>query len=666
MEDKNKINKINSKKDNEILLRPHALLNILEDLEEEKKKLKESEEKYRTLFNSSEDSLFILDMDGKILNTNPSAVKIYGYTLNELIGKNAKELVSPKYFHIFETFKGKLNQGERAHHECVDIKKDGKLMDVDVKANLIDYLGKKAIFTVIRDITEKKKAEQEIINEKNKAQKYLDIAGVMLLVINNNGIVTLINKKGAEILGYKREEIIGKNWFDNFIPKKIRKQMKEVSKKILRGEIKSLEYYENPILTKNKKEKLISWHNVNLKNKKGEIIGHLSSGEDITEKKKAEEELKKSEIYLNMMSDSVIVIDEKSRIISVNNEFTNLWGYSPNEVLGNPVVETCFPKSEFPKYEKEMRTTLKTGKIASFETLALTKDKKKIPVFIKGSTIKDKKGKFIGFIGVFRDISQQKKIERRRKEVLKLKEVGELKSRFLTITSHELKTPLTPAKIQTQMLLQGELGELNEKQKKSFEIVLRNINRLDELISDILEISRLQEKGFKLNFEKTQMTEVIKSILKDRIPVAKDKGLALSYKTEKLPLITADKKRIEEVLINLIDNAIKFTEKGRIDIEAKRQNNNILIKVIDTGIGMTKEDLVGLFKPFFQIEPTYTRRHGGTGLGLSISRAIIEQHGGEISAKSTVGQGSTFYFTLPVKKEITKSKTINKKLDKIK
>ncbi|MBT3642584.1 HAMP domain-containing histidine kinase [archaeon] len=248
------------------------------------------------------------------------------------------------------------------------------------------------------------------------------------------------------------------------------------------------------------------------------------------------------------------------------------------------------------------------------------------------------------------------------KSYLELQELEKLKSKFLTITSHELKTPLTPSKIQTQMLLNGDLGELNEKQKKSFEIILRNINRLDELIGDILEISQLEAEGFKLKIEKVQLKNVIGLVVKNMLPVAEDKKLVLSYEFSQTPLIEIDKKRIMEVVTNLIDNAIKFTTRGKIVVRTQIKGKEILASVSDTGPGIAPEHLGKLFIPFSQLEETFTREHGGSGLGLAICKGIVEQHGGKIWIESALGKGATFYFTLPMSQKSKKLKDVKKKV----
>ncbi|MBT5740356.1 sensor histidine kinase [Candidatus Woesearchaeota archaeon] len=246
----------------------------------------------------------------------------------------------------------------------------------------------------------------------------------------------------------------------------------------------------------------------------------------------------------------------------------------------------------------------------------------------------------------------------------KLKELDIMKSTFLTVTSHELKTPLTPAKIQTQMLLEGDLGKLNTKQKSSFNIILRNINRLNVLIEDILEISRLEAEGFKLQFSKVQLANLIKATTQNMTPVAEKKGITISYKKSTLPQIEADEKRIAGVITNLIENAIKFTDKGRISIEANKKGNKILVEVKDTGKGIAKEHIDQIFEAFFQIEKTFTREHNGTGLGLAISKSIVNAHKGKIWVRSVLGKGSTFYFTLPLTQrqrelKISKRKRLN-------
>jgi len=232
-----------------------------------------------------------------------------------------------------------------------------------------------------------------------------------------------------------------------------------------------------------------------------------------------------------------------------------------------------------------------------------------------------------------------------------LKELDILKTQFLTTTSHELKTPITPIIIQSQMLLEGSLGHLTKKQKKSADIILRNMEHLNKLISDILDISKIQSARLKLVSSKAQIGVCIKETIENMKPAANQKKIIFITKIAALPKITFDKGRIEQVLTNLINNAIKFTpEKGKIMIESAKQGDSIIVKVKDIGMGIKKENLNKIFKPFAQVAPSYAINQKGTGLGLAICKGIIGKHGGKIWAESTFGKGSTFSFTLPIKR----------------
>lgn len=246
--------------------------------------------------------------------------------------------------------------------------------------------------------------------------------------------------------------------------------------------------------------------------------------------------------------------------------------------------------------------------------------------------------------------NSRQKIKKQLTELKELKELDTLKTRFLAMTSHELRSPITPMKAQLQLLLKNYFGELSKTQKKSLHTVLRNAEHLDKLIADILDISRIQAKIMKIDKRNMNLKECIELALQNMQTSANEKKIIITTKIAKLPELRADKDRLVQVLNNLIDNAIKFTpEKGKITIDAEKQKQDILIKIRDTGIGVSGENLGKLFQPFFQADSNYNRKYKGTGLGLTICKRIIEQHGGKIWVESQLGKGSTFYFTLPIK-----------------
>jgi len=231
-----------------------------------------------------------------------------------------------------------------------------------------------------------------------------------------------------------------------------------------------------------------------------------------------------------------------------------------------------------------------------------------------------------------------------------LKELDQAKSNFLNVVSHELKTPLTAIYAHLD-LLDDLKSNLTEKELKSLDTIKRNSHQLKMLIENILEISRIEAGKFELNFEKLDLNDAVLEVIKNLKILADKKNIKLAANSGKLPKIIADGVRVREILTNLISNAIKFTEKGSVEVETKKIGNFALINVVDTGMGIKEDKLNNLFQKFYQVDPPTARKYGGTGLGLSIAKQLVELHGGRINVSSKIGKGSTFSFTLPIKKQ---------------
>ncbi len=230
------------------------------------------------------------------------------------------------------------------------------------------------------------------------------------------------------------------------------------------------------------------------------------------------------------------------------------------------------------------------------------------------------------------------------------KEIDSAKTEFLSITSHELRSPMTPMKAQLQMLEEGYFGKLNAKQKESLGIVIRNADRLDNIIVDFLEISRIEAARLKFNFKDTDIVQAVQDTVKFMEAFAKEKNIDLITNIDKLPIIEVDSDRVSQVLRNLINNAIKFSkDKSKIEINADLTNQYILFSIRDYGCGLSSDNQIRVFEPFYQVENANRRRHGGTGLGLAICRGIVESQNGKIWVESKPGKGCKFYFTIPLK-----------------
>ena len=235
------------------------------------------------------------------------------------------------------------------------------------------------------------------------------------------------------------------------------------------------------------------------------------------------------------------------------------------------------------------------------------------------------------------------------KKTASLEEVDRLKSQFLSMTSHELRTPITPIMMQIQMLLQERFGKLSDEQKKSMEMIFRETKRLDRLISDILDLSRLQMSGVRLDFRPNDLNQVMEHAVDSMKYGAQDKGVTLTLSGKRIPSFVFDRDRIMQVITDLISNAVKFTvEGGKVELDVTKNVDEVVVTVRDSGIGIEKSDIGRLFKPFCRIESSKTMNCGGVGLGLSICKGIVEQHSGRIWAESGgPGKGSAFMFALP-------------------
>ncbi len=231
----------------------------------------------------------------------------------------------------------------------------------------------------------------------------------------------------------------------------------------------------------------------------------------------------------------------------------------------------------------------------------------------------------------------------------RLREVDKLKSQFLANMSHELRTPLNSIIGFSRVILKGIDGPINDQQQRDLEAIHGSGQHLLGLINDILDISKIEAGKMELNFADVDLAEVVEGVMSTAIALVKDKPVDLQqFVPDELPSITADERRVRQVLLNLVSNAAKFTEEGYVRVEAERQDSKVLVSVSDTGSGIPQDKLEEMFEPFTQVDSSSTREHEGTGLGLTITRSFVDLHGGEVWAESEVGVGSTFYFTLPI------------------
>ena len=354
------------------------------------------------------------------------------------------------------------------------------------------------------------------------------------------------------------------------------------------------------------------------------------------------------------ITDRISILNKEHKITRVNRSFSNAFGMEPKEILGKTCYEMMH-ETKKPLVNCPHVKTLKTNKPQRIEYF----DKKHNSYFeVSTSPVFNKKGKVLASVHISKDITQSKKAER---ELKKAKEAAETanqtKSEFLANMSHELRTPLNSVIGFSEVLEDETFGGLNEKQKDYLGDILGSAKHLLSLINDILDLSKIEAGKMELFLSTFSLRELLENsfiLIKER---AMKHNIELSTDIEdNVELITADQRKVKQVIFNLLSNAIKFTsEGGQIGIRAKKTNGYFTVNVWDTGIGIPEKYQAHIFDDFTQLENPYTKTQQGTGLGLPLSRKFIQLHGGELQVEPS-DKGSTFILTLPINQ---KNKGIN-------
>jgi PAS domain S-box-containing protein len=395
-----------------------GFVSISRDITERKKAedaLKESEEKYRAIINAMNDTAWVIDFDGKFLDVNEAAVNVMGYSREELLSMGPTDIdnaLTPEQ--IINLVKG-MKSDKVQNFETAHTTKDGKTFPVEISSSLVTYHGKPAILSIARDITDRKKQEQMLRKAREKFETYFDLANVILVAIDAKGNVIQINKKGCEVLGYKKKEIVGKNWFNNFLPEKLGKKTKAYFRKLLSEQIEPVEYYENTVLTKDGKERLIAWHNILLRDKRGNIKGTLSSGEDITERKEVEDALSRERKMLETVTSNVnaalVVISKDYRILWANKVIKGFLG----EIEGKPCYSVLTRQNNICP-NCGMKEIVETGRDMVIHEHEVDSLIGKLWLEITTTAIRDEKGELTAVSEMSVDITERKKTENALKE----------------------------------------------------------------------------------------------------------------------------------------------------------------------------------------------------------------------------------------------------------
>ncbi len=350
-------------------------------------------------------------------------------------------------------------------------------------------------------------------------------------------------------------------------------------------------------------------------------------------------------------------IDTNGIILDCNQSYADHLGYSKAELIGSSIFDTTAPES-IDQMRESFETWKRQGRVDDREVWFKRKDKTTFPVLISASNLYDENGKLIGSNTVIRDMLEiykaRKKIQESeakiREQLEELKKLSMVKDGFLAMITHELRAPFIPIINYADLLLSQKFGTLNETQIQKLEIIKSSTESLSRMLSDLLDAQKLELGQLTLKKDSHDISEIINSTIMKLKPNAESRNITITAELKKNITCLCDKTRIEEVLINLISNAIDFCppEKGKIHIKLSSENNCAKIIVKDNGIGIEKNKLDRLFVKFYQLDVSETMKRSGSGLGLSICKGIIENHNGKIWAESEGrNKGTVFHILLP-------------------
>jgi len=632
---------------------------------------------FRRFFDSIADIALMVDVTGNIVDANQRAFTCLGYDSEGLFGLSAARIgVGIDFTGGDDTLKG-LAGGEVLTLEGTYRREDGSVFPVEENSRLFEINGRDLVLVCARDISRRRRAEagleekvaertaqlrQEILERKlaeeslrHSEQKYRELvenANSIILKMDGRGRVTFFNEFAQKFFGYEERELLGRSVVGTIVP--------EVDTEgrtpgdMIRDLAKHPEKYarnENENMRRNGERVWIAWTNKPLFDSLGRLVGVLCIGNDITELKRTEGQLQVFRRIADNAGQGLAMADLTGQITYVNARLARMVGQIECDSDSSRNLIDFVPYDYRERLRVEIKPALFERGDWTGELPLLNRIGGEIPALVNLFLIRDDTGNPLHIAGIITDLTQQKETER---EILRAKESAEsadrIKSAFLASMSHELRTPLNSIIGFTGILLQGLAGELNAEQKKQMGMVQSSARHLLQLINDVLDISKIEAGQLNLSIERFNLLKSFEGIIQTIRLSAEKKGLKLLLDFDPdARFVVSDRRRVEQVLINLVNNAIKFTDYGEVLVKSTVEGGHVVTSVIDTGIGISSENMRTLFVAFSQIDGGLARRYEGTGLGLSICKGLLAMLGGDIWAESAgEGKGSTFTFTLPV------------------
>ncbi len=619
-----------------------------------------------SLVESSPLAIVTLDMQQNIQECNKAFETIFGYSADEAIGKNLDDLIVPegKRSEALKLTQASFHE-ENIHRELVRRRKDGSFIEVEVHARPI-FMDKVQVGIVAQyiDISERKRAEEKI---QMLGHALMSISECVSITDVNDRII-FVNEAFLKTYGYTEKEVLGKNVSSFRSPKSDPDLVKQILPATLAGG------WHGELMNRRKDgtDFPIYLSTSAVHDDHGGIVAMIGIASDITERKEAERILQDSETRFRSVwedsSDGMRLTNEKGIVVNVNRAFCEMMNVTPEEIVGKPISAAYTPSAHDNMMKKVTQRFSAEEIEAHMERSLVLHNGKTITVEVSNSMIARENGQQV-LLSIFRDVTERRRAEQKIKEQIKIieeqnielakahekaLEATKAKSSFLASMSHELRTPLNAIIGYGEMLIE----ELNEQGETRYRGDLEKIHlagkNLLNLINEVLDLSKIEAGRMELYIEQFDMTALINEVAATIEPLTKknENAFVLNIVND-LPAVHLDLTKVRQILFNLISNASKFTQKGTITLTAgvERSSNDseakIVLKVSDTGIGITEEQKAKLFKEFSQADSSTTRQYGGTGLGLAITKHFCEMMHGSIEVESAPQKGTTFTVVLP-------------------
>ena len=598
------------------------------------------------------DAIVAMTPEGIIHSWNRGAQLLHGYDASEVIGHDISMLVPrEEWGRLWSTIETLRRSENIPPFEGLALRKDGTQFPIDISLTPISGQDGRvtSIAAIVRDITPRKREEET----RNLLASIVESSDDAIFAVSLEGNILSWNKSAERLYGYTAAEAVGQ-------PVAIlsgaehKREPAENLERIKAGE--TISHFETVRTRKDGTHVDVSLTVTPILNGGGEVLGSAAVVRDMTQHKRAEEALRQSEekyrLLVDNIPDIVWTADDQGRLTFLSDNVEAICGYSPEEVCGSALwIEKIHPQ-DLAAVRAAYHALLETGAKFNTEYRLRRKDGTWIWLHSRAVSHFERDGARVT-VGIASDITARKHAD---EQLRKAKEVAEIanraKSEFLSNMSHELRTPLNGILGFSALLL--DTG-VNEEQREYLGFVESSARSLLQIINDVLDFSNIEARKLAISRRPFDIETAIQSVTRSLQQRAAEKSLSLDWHIDAgVPrIVEGDPARIRQVLVNLLDNALKFTKAGSVALEVRYSappsgRPEVCFSVTDTGIGIPEDKLDSVFGAFVQVDMSQTRRFGGTGLGLAISSQLVELMGGTMCVTSEPGRGSTFSFTIPM------------------